>query len=79
MKLSSSDLDRDELTPRELEVACLIAEGRTYGDIGARLNISNRTVETYAYNISKRIEGTAPPRERIMLWFHGIDQAVDAS
>jgi DNA-binding CsgD family transcriptional regulator len=40
----------DSLTPRELEVATLASLGYTAAEIGTRLHISNRTVESHLAN-----------------------------
>lgn len=40
-----------ELSPRQKEVAALIVEGLTEREIGARLFISGRTVETHKRGI----------------------------
>ncbi len=40
-----------ELSPREREVLTLLAEGLTYKEIGHRLNISVKTVDTHKYHL----------------------------
>jgi DNA-binding NarL/FixJ family response regulator len=42
--------DTRELTPREREVVRLAIEGRTAREIGSRLHIGERTVETHLAN-----------------------------
>jgi len=44
------------LTAREREVLQLIAEGRTTKQIGDRLNVSVKTVETHRRNIMKKLD-----------------------
>jgi DNA-binding NarL/FixJ family response regulator len=44
---SSSFDAHDTLTPRQREVLQLTAEGKTSGEVAARLNISQRTVENH--------------------------------
>jgi DNA-binding NarL/FixJ family response regulator len=43
------------LTQREREVLHLAAEGQTSGQIGARLNISPRTVEVHRANLLRKL------------------------
>lgn len=44
------------LTPREREVLQLLAEGYGAKDIGARLHISSKTVDTHRQNIMNKLE-----------------------
>ena len=45
----------DQLTERELEVLKLICEELTSGEIGERLFLSPRTVETYRKNLLEKV------------------------
>ncbi len=42
------------LSPRQLQVLCLVADGLTTKEIGERLGISDKTVETHRGEIMKR-------------------------
>jgi DNA-binding CsgD family transcriptional regulator len=54
--LARSDADDGSpLSPRELEIAALIAEGLTNVEIAARLVISKRTVETHVAHIKTKL------------------------
>jgi len=44
------------LTPRERDVLRLVAAGYTYAEIGARLHISARTVETHAAAVLRKLQ-----------------------
>lgn len=44
------------LTDREKEILKLLAEGLSYKEIGAKLYISTRTVETHKNNIAEKLE-----------------------
>ena len=48
----------DTLTPRELEVLALMAEGRTNAGISRRLWLTERTVETHVSNILAKLDLT---------------------
>ena len=46
----------DSLTPREMEVARLVALGQRNADIAAQLSISTHTVESHLKNIYRKLE-----------------------
>ena len=50
--LSLSDL---KLTPREIQIANLIKEGRTTKEIAKLLRLSDRTITTHRDNIRKKL------------------------
>ena len=52
----STDPDLDRLTVREREVLRLIASGYTYQEIGSRLSISGRTVESHAAAVLRKLQ-----------------------
>lgn len=55
--LMSEDKDKDkELSDREIEILSLIASGNTNKEIGEKLFISGRTVETHRRNILGKLE-----------------------
>ena len=60
------------LTPREREVAVLIAEGRTNREIAEELVLSERTVDSHVRNIMGKLEVNS--RARIAAWAvqHGL-------
>jgi two-component system response regulator NreC len=52
----AAPIDRHEtLTAREREVLQLAAEGKTSGEIAARLHISHRTVENHRANVMRKL------------------------
>jgi DNA-binding CsgD family transcriptional regulator len=55
-----------ELTPRQEEVAALIAEGRTNREIATRLGIDERSAEGHAERIRTRLGFTS--RAQIAAW-----------
>ncbi len=44
-----------ELTARQVEVACLLADGLTYAQIAARLALSEHTVHEHVRHIYERL------------------------
>ena len=44
-----------ELSPRQREVVTLMAEGLIYKEIGARLHLSVKTVDTHKYNAMRKL------------------------
>lgn len=60
------------LSPQQASVAALVAHGLSYRAIAAQLGISHRTVESYVYLASARIDtdveyGISPYR-RVQRW-----------
>ena len=56
----------DGLTTREREVAALVAQGRTNGEIAAHLVVSERTAESHVSNILGKLGFTS--RAQIAAW-----------
>jgi DNA-binding CsgD family transcriptional regulator len=54
----------DELTPQELQIARLAAEGLTNREIGQKLYLSHRTVESHLYRIFPKLGVTTRGRLR---------------
>ena len=52
--------DGDTLTPREREVLALIAEGLSSRDIGERLAMGVRTVETHRTSLRRKLDLASP-------------------
>lgn len=50
------DPEVDLLTPRELEVLRLIARGYTYREVGERLFISPKTIETHVSSVLRKLQ-----------------------
>ncbi len=58
----AGDRDRfDHLTPREQDVLRLVAQGHAASEIGRRLNISPKTVDTYKQRIKEKVGLTHRP------------------
>jgi DNA-binding CsgD family transcriptional regulator/tetratricopeptide (TPR) repeat protein len=64
---SSGPEARDELTPQEIEIVELAAQGLSNRDIGARLFISHRTVGSHLYRIFPKL-GISSRRELRDIW-----------
>lgn len=63
------------LTERELQVARLVAQGKSYGAIGLELECSPRTVQSHVMRIAAKIPGQAAPFRRVMIWsLRNLDQ-----
>jgi FixJ family two-component response regulator len=58
-----------ELTPRQTDIAALIAEGLSNKAIARELAISPRTVRNHIVRIGARVPGSGPTRWRIMSWY----------
>lgn len=58
----------ETLTPREREVAKLVALHFTAPEIGDKLQISPHTVRGYIERIARNLPGRASPMRRISQW-----------
>jgi DNA-binding NarL/FixJ family response regulator len=47
---------RDELTPRELQIALQVAEGKTNKQVGAALFLSPQTVEYHLKHVFRKLQ-----------------------
>jgi non-specific serine/threonine protein kinase len=56
----------EHLTPRELEVARLVAEGLTNRQVAVRLGITERTAETHVDHILTKLDFSS--RAQIAAW-----------
>ena len=50
------DVELEQLTPREREVLQLIARGYAYKEVGRRLNVSVKTVETHVSSVLRKLQ-----------------------
>jgi non-specific serine/threonine protein kinase len=66
VKVQQSRQPLDQITPREREVATLIAQGKSNGEIADELVISKRTVESHIANILSKLGITN--RAQIVRW-----------
>lgn len=67
-----------ELTPRQTEIAALVARGLSDKVIAARTELAIETVRVHIQNAATRIGGTGTPRHRITLWFFQITDEEQA-
>jgi len=62
----------EHLSPRELEVFKLLADGLSIKEAAAQLHISPKTVETHKYNLMEKLEvGTIPDLTKLAIR-HGL-------
>lgn len=61
-----------ELTPRELEVLQLLADGRTNADIAAQLVLSEKTVRGYVSNILSKLHLADRTQVAVFAWQQGL-------
>ncbi|MEA2284250.1 MAG: hypothetical protein QOJ21_293, partial [Solirubrobacteraceae bacterium] len=65
---------RDDLTPQELQIARMAADGLTNREIGRRLYLSHRTVSTHLYRMFPKLGVTARSELRAALRASGRDR-----
>lgn len=60
--------DPVHLSPREREIARLMADGYSYSEIAAAFGWKAQSVRLAAHRISERLPGKGPPMLRILVW-----------
>lgn len=59
------------LTPRQKQVAALVAKGMSYREIAPRLGMAPETVRTHIKQAAIRLGGDSRQRSRLTIWFFG--------
>ena len=54
--LNVDESEKKELTMKEIEIVKLISQGLTSKEIGDKLFVSHRTIETHRHNILKKLD-----------------------
>jgi DNA-binding CsgD family transcriptional regulator len=65
------------LTPREKQIAEMVARGMPNKRSACQLGISVKTVEFHLDNAARRIDGDASPRSKVAIWFYSLH--IDAA
>ena len=61
-----------ELTPRQTEIAALVARGLSDKIIAARTELAIETVRVHIQNAAAKLPGDSSPRHKLTLWFFNI-------
>ena len=69
---NETDSAPDDLTPRELEVLSLIAQGKSNREIATTLTISEKTVKTHVGNILSKLHLSDRTQAAIYAYKHGL-------
>lgn len=64
------------LSPAELELFPLLAEGLSYKAMGDLLGVSEWTVVGRVRSAAKKLPGTLPMRQKCELWYRGGNKAM---
>ena len=64
------------LTPRQREVAEMVAKGYTAKRIAREIGISQSTAETHIRDAADRLPGDRRPREKLIVFILRVDEAA---
>jgi len=67
-----------ELTPREMEVLKLIAEGLANADIAERLGVAEKTVKGHVSNVLSKLHLADRTQAAVFAWREGVVRRDDA-
>jgi len=68
-----------ELTPRQREVAELVARGLSDKAIARELGLSTETVKAHLKHAAERIPGDGRRRYKVMVWFFSLRDGDNAA
>lgn len=69
---------KSELSPRQAEIASLVARGLSDKVIAARTELAIETVRVHIQNAAARLPGNSSPRHKLTLWFFNIEEEEKA-
>lgn len=61
------------LTPRQVEIAALVAKGLSNKAIARETDLSLDTVDSHLRNIANRVPGPGTPRYKALIFFLSLD------
>lgn len=69
----------EEIAPRYLRVAAMVAKGLTYQEIAARLDLSVHTVHYYVHQLATELDGPElrelSAKSKVMVWWLRVRDA----
>lgn len=71
-KITGSDSPFADLSTREFEIFCMLAEGASAGDIAMRLSLSTKTVANYSTQIKNKLDVTTVAELARLALRHGV-------